>query len=601
MSASTIPTHSEIDPRFTWNEPSVFPTPADWEAEYRSVSEALDGLKQYVGRLAESPAVLAAAFTALQDIMARVGKLYTYAGMSYAVDTTDQEAAKRNGRAMGLYGQAMAAIAFVDPELLGMGEAKLRGWVAEDPALAYLGQYVDNLFRRQAHVRSAEVEELLGLLLDPFGNAEATFSKLADADFRFPDAIGSDGTHYPVTQGTLDGIYAQSDREARRTAFEGYTDTYLAYKNTLASNLLTSVKNNVFMMRARRHPSTLEMSLFEYNLPTSVFYNLLDVFRKNLPTWHRYWQVRRRALGVETLQPYDIWAPLTAERPAIPYAQAVEYITAGLAPMGEEYVAAVRRGCEEERWVDVYPCKGKMGGAFSSGSHGTFPFIMMSYTDDVFSMSTLAHELGHSMHSRLTWQNQPVLYSDYGMMVAETASNFHQAMVRGHLLETVTDPSFLITVIEEAMSNFHRYFFIMPTLARFELEVHQREERGDGMSADDMIALMADLFSEGYGGHMAVDRQRVGITWATFAHLYMDYYVFNYATGISAANALARRIRSGTPGAAEDYLRFLRSGSSVYQLDALKIAGVDMTTPAPVEAAFEVLAGLVDRLDGLVG
>jgi oligoendopeptidase F len=216
-------------------------------------------------------------------------------------------------------------------------------------------------------------------------------------------------------------------------------------------------------------------------------------------------------------------------------------------------------------------------------------------------MSTLAHELGHSMHSRLTWQNQPVLYSDYGMMVAETASNFHQAMVRGHLLETETDPNFLITVIEEAMSNFHRYFFIMPTLARFELEVHQREERGEGMSADDMIELMADLFSEGYGGHMAVDRQRVGITWATFGHLYMDYYVFNYATGISAANALARRIRSGTPGAAEDYLRFLRAGNSVYQLDALKIAGVDMTTPAPVEAAFEVLAGLVDRLDGLVG
>ncbi len=601
MSTTTIPAHSEIDPRFTWNEPSVFATPADWEAEYRDTAAALGDLKQYAGRLAEGPAVLAAAMAALQAAIARVFKLYTYAGMSYAVDTTDQEAAKRNGRAMGLFGQAMAAIAFVDPELLGIGEAQLHAWVAAEPALAYLGQYVDNLFRRQAHIRSAEVEELLGFLRDPFGNAESTFSKLADADFRFPDAIGSDAARHPVTQGTLDGILAQPDREARRTAWEGYCDTYLAYKNTLASNLLTSVKNNVFMMRARRHPSTLEMSLFEHNLPTSVFHNLLDVFRRNLPTWHRYWQVRRRALGVETLQPYDIWAPLTAERPTIPYAQAVEHITAGLAPMGEEYVAAVRRGCEEERWVDVYPCRGKMGGAFSAGAPGTFPFIMMSYTDDVFSMSTLAHELGHSMHSRLTWQNQPVLYSDYGMMVAETASNFHQAMVRGHLLETVSDPNFLITIIEEAMSNFHRYFFIMPTLARFELEVHQREERGEGMSADDMIDLMADLFSEGYGGHMAVDRPRVGITWATFVHLYMDYYVFNYATGISAANALARRIRSGVAGASEDYLRFLRSGSSVYQLDALKIAGVDMTTPAPVEAAFEVLAGLVDRLDGLVG
>jgi oligoendopeptidase F len=247
------------------------------------------------------------------------------------------------------------------------------------------------------------------------------------------------------------------------------------------------------------------------------------------------------------------------------------------------------------------PNKGKMGGAFSSGAPGVQPWIMMTYTDEVFSMSTLAHELGHSMHSLLTWQNQPVLYSDYGMFVAETASNFHQAMVRGHLLQTVDDPAFQLAVLEEAMSNFHRYFFIMPTLARFELEVHQREERGEGLSADDMIELMADLFSEGYGGEMRVDRPRVGMTWATFGHLYIDYYVFQYATGISAANALAKRIRSGESGAVADYLRFLKSGNALYPIDALKVAGVDMTTPAPVEAAFEVLAGYVDRLEKLVG
>ncbi len=269
--------------------------------------------------------------------------------------------------------------------------------------------------------------------------------------------------------------------------------------------------------------------------------------------------------------------------------------------MGPEYVATVRRGCLEERWVDVKPNKGKQGGAFSSGAPGIYPFIMMTYSDEVFSMSTLAHELGHSMHSYFTWRNQPVVYSNYGMTVAETASNFHQAMVRGYLLETVQDPAFQLAVLEEAMSNFHRYFFIMPTLARFELEVHQREERGEGMSADEMIELMADLFSEGYGGEMHVDRPRVGITWATFGHLYVDYYVFQYAIGISAANALAKRIRSGTPGAADDYLKFLKSGDALYSIDALKVAGVDISTPAPVEAAFEVLAGYVDRLEKLVG
>ena len=261
----------------------------------------------------------------------------------------------------------------------------------------------------------------------------------------------------------------------------------------------------------------------------------------------------------------------------------------------------MRRGCLEQRWVDVYPCQGKAGGAFSSGTPGTYPFIMMSYTDEVFSMSTLAHELGHSMHSYLTWQNQPVIYSDYSMFVAETASNFHQAMVRAHLLETTQDPALLLAVIEEAMSNFHRYFFIMPTLARFELELHQREERGEGMSADDMIELMADLFAEGYGDGVVVDRPRVGITWATFGHLYIDYYVFQYATGISAANALAQRVRSGGSAAAVEYLAFLKAGASLYPIDALKVAGVDMTTPAPVEAAFAVLAGLVERLEGLAG
>jgi oligoendopeptidase F len=601
MTPNTIPAHSDIDPKYTWNAPSVFSTVEAWEAECASVAADLAGLQQYQGHLADGPAVLADAMAAIQGLVGRAQRLHTYAGMSYAVNTNDAAAAKRNGRVQDLWGQVMAAIAFLDPELLAIGEATLRKWLAEDTRLAYLDHYVDNLLRKQAHIRSAEVEELLGLFAAPAANVETTFSMLTDADFKFPAAVTSGGDAQPVTQGTLSKILAGPDRDARRSAWDGYMDTYLAHKNALASNLLTSVKNNIFAMRARRHASTLEMALDGHNLPVEVFHNLISVFKKNLPTWHRYWAVRRKALGVDALHPYDIWAPLTNNRPAIPYEEGVKLICDGLAPLGAEYVETVRRGCLEQRWVDVYPCQGKMGGAFSSGAPGTHPFIMISYTDEVFSMSTLAHELGHSMHSYLTWQNQPVLYSDYGMFVAETASNFHQAIVRAHLLETAQDPALLIAVIEEAMSNFHRYFFIMPTLARFELELHQREERGEGMSADDMIALMADLFAEGYGDGVVVDRPRIGITWATFGHLYIDYYVFQYATGISAANALAQRVRSGGSAAAEEYLAFLRAGASLYPIDALKVAGVDMTTPAPVEAAFAVLAGLVERLEGLVG
>jgi oligoendopeptidase F len=286
----------------------------------------------------------------------------------------------------------------------------------------------------------------------------------------------------------------------------------------------------------------------------------------------------------------------------VPYETAVNWIAAGMQPLGDEYVSVLRRGCLEERWVDVYPNQGKRMGAFSAGVPGTRPFIMMSYSDDLFGLSTLAHELGHSLHSYYTWQNQKILaYARYGLFVAEVASNFNQAMVRAHLLATQPDPEFQIAVIEEAMANFHRYFFIMPTLARFELEIHERVERGEALTADSLIDLMADLFAEGFGDEVVMDRERVGITWAEFhTHLYSNFYVYQYATGISAAHALADSILAGKPGAANNYFSFLKAGGSVYPLDALQLAGVDMTMPTAVETTFGVLAGYVDRLEQLI-
>jgi oligoendopeptidase F len=285
----------------------------------------------------------------------------------------------------------------------------------------------------------------------------------------------------------------------------------------------------------------------------------------------------------------------------IPFEKGVELICESLAPMGEEYVETVRRGCLQDRWVDVYPNQGKAEGAFSYGVQGTHPFINMSYTDEVTSMSTLAHELGHSMHSYLTWQNQPFVYTDYSLFVAEVASNFHQAMMRGHLLKMVKDKNFLIALIEEAVGgNFFRYFFQMPTLARFELETHQRVERGDPLTADSMIDLMADLFVEGFGPNFDMDRERVGMTWSTFGHLFSDYYVYAYATGISGAHALAGKILRGEPNAVENYLGFLRSGNSDYSLNVLKKAGADLTSPQAVAETFAVMESYVDRLEKLL-
>jgi oligoendopeptidase F len=606
MPEPRIPLRSEIPDRFKWNAPSVFESDDAWQAEYEAVAARLPDVERFRGHLGDGPTVLADALALIDDLTERMGKLRVYASMNQAVDMRDQSATKRSGQAQALMAKGQAATAYLEPELLAIGRETLVEWIAREsspafePRLSHLGHWIDDLFRRQAHIRSAEVEELLGMLSDPFRSASSVAGMLTNADFRFEPARASDGSALPVTQGTLAKILSSPDREARRTAWEHYTDQYLAYKNTLAAGLVTSLKQNAFDMRVRGHASTLAASLFENNIPVEVFHNLINVFHKNLPTWHRYWAIRRRALGLDDLHPYDIWAPLTDDPPHVPYEQAVDWICDGLAPMGEAYVAEVRRGCLKDRWVDVYPNQGKRAGAFSSGSYGTSPFIMMSYNDNLFSLSTLAHELGHSMHSLLTRKHQPITYSRYSLFVAEVASNFHQAMVRAHLLETKTEPVFKINVIEEAMSNFHRYFFIMPTLARFELETHQRIERGEGLTADDMIGLMADLFGEGYGGGLHIDRQRVGITWATFGHLYIDYYVYQYATGISGANALAKGILSGKAGAVDDYLRFLKAGGSVYPLDVLQMAGVDLTTPEPVEIAFGVLADLVDRLEALV-
>ncbi|HVA92662.1 MAG TPA: M3 family oligoendopeptidase, partial [Chloroflexota bacterium] len=349
--------------------------------------------------------------------------------------------------------------------------------------LAPYAHYLDALEEAQAHVRSAEVEEVLGMVNDPFATASGAHRILADAELRFAPARDSRGAETAIAQGTIQALLTSPDRETRRTAWEGYADAHLAMKNTMAACLAAGVKQDVFRARVRRYPSSLEAAVSDNYIPSTVFHNLIATFRKNLPTWHRYWAVRRRALGLNDFHVYDIWAPLAVGKAPLPFSRAVEWILEGLAPLGAEYVETVRRGVFEERWVDIYPNRGKRAGAFSGGGPGTHPFILMSYNDDVFGLSTLAHELGHSMHSYYTWQTQPLTYCHYSIFVAEVASNFNQAIVRAHLLKTNPEPEFQISVIEEAMSNFHRYFFIMPTLARFELELHERVERGEPLTA----------------------------------------------------------------------------------------------------------------------
>jgi oligoendopeptidase F len=600
MSQITLPPRSEIPVAETWNLESIFPTVDAWEEGLKETQAMIPGLAEYQGKLSQNPQILLGAFSVVENLLRKAMRVMVYAMLSSAVDTTNQDALGRIGQAQGTFVKARAASAFLEPELLEIGFNTLREWMGKEPKLKIYDHYFDTLERQQIHVRSKEIEEVLAMAGEPLSTARSAYNALTNADLKFKKAKDSLGKKLDVGQSSITGLLTHQDRKVRKTAWRNYADGYLANQNTIAAVQQGGFQSDVFNMRARNYNSSLKASLEPNKIPTKVFHNLIDVFKKNLPTWHKYWRIRRKALGYKKFNVYDIKAPLMENKPVVPFDQAVEWICEGMAPLGPEYVNILRDGCTTNRWVDRAINRGKRQGAFSSGSYDTQPFIMMSYADDLFSLSTLAHELGHSMHSYYSRANQPFIYGRYSLFVAEVASNFNQALVRDYLFKTQTDPAFQLGLIEEAMSNFHRYFFIMPTLARWELEMHERVEKGAPVNAKIFTDRCAELFKEGYSDEVVSDHNRIGITWAQFGHMYMNFYVYQYATGISGAHALADRVLAGEEGAVERYLDFLKAGGSLYPLDALDTAGVDLTHPEPVEKAFGVLADIVDRLETLI-
>jgi oligoendopeptidase F len=595
----TLRSRAEVPAEQTWDLASLYPSTAAWEADLRAFEGEQAAVRAFQGRLAEAPATLLAWLQLADRLQVQAGRLFSYAQMSFDVDTGDQAAAALREQAIGALTRVSAAASFAEPELLAAGKARVDALLAADPALGAYAHHLDNLWRRAPHVRSGEVEQLLAEAGEPLSAPESAYSMLAEGDMGFADAADSAGLPHPVARGNISELLQSPDRALRRSAWASYQDAFVAFKNTLGAIYAGSVKGDVFRARARGYTSALEASLSASNLPRAVYDNVIDACNRHLPVWHRYWALRARALGLERMEACDIWAPLGAPVP-VEYGQAVELICEGLAPLGEEYVAVSRAGLTHERWVDIYPNDRKSSGAYSGGSYGSKPFILMNYEDSLSSVSTLAHELGHSMHTWLTNRTQPPVYSGYSLFVAEVASNFNQALLRGNLLQAGRGRAFELAVIEEAMSNFHRYLFLMPILSQFEQQVHGWAEAGEAVTADRMGALLGELFERGYGPAVQVDAARDGVVWAQFPHLYQNYYVFQYASGIAAANALADGLLRGEPGARERYLRFLRTGGSVYPLEALRIAGVDMTAPESMDRAFGVLSGLLDRLERIL-
>jgi oligopeptidase F. Metallo peptidase. MEROPS family M03B len=595
-----ITERSAIPDRYKWDPYSIFPSQAAWEAAIDETDTMIATAAQFRGRLREGPHVINEFLGLSEAILRNVGQITVFATMFYAVDTNDREASAMRDRAIGLQARASAALAFGEPELLAIGGEQLLAWAERDEHLATYTHYFERLIARAAHIRSAEIEELLGQVRDPFAAASAIHGVLANAELHFPPARDSQGVAHEITQGTINALITHPDRTLRKNAWEGYADAHIAVENTMAQCLGRRV-NRTCLSPVHDVRFGIGSSVKAELYSVGSFHNLIATFERHLPVWHRYWRVRRAALGIDELHVYDTKAPLATPL-VVPYEQAIEWICEGMAPLGAEYVQIMRRGLQEQRWVDVYPNRGKRAGAFSTGAPGTHPFIMMSYNDDIFSLSTLAHELGHSMHSYYTRRTQPVIYTNYGLFLAEVASNFNQALVRDYLFKTLSDRNAQIAIIEEAMANFHRYFFVMPTLARFELIIHQRAERGQPLTATIFNELMANLFAEGYGSEVVVDRGRVGNTWAQFStHLYANFYVYQYATGIAGAHALAAPILAGEAGAAERYINeFLKAGGSRFPLEVLRRAGVDLASPEPIERTFAIMASYIDRLEALV-
>ena len=597
----TVPARHEVPLAERWDLESVFPTDEAWETAFRAAEARLPDLERFRGRLGESAGSLLAALRLRDEIGEAVQRVVVYAQLRRTEDATNATYAALSDRAVGLASRTQAAAAFFEPEIVALPDEMVSAWLAGEASLAPYRHAIERIRRLRGHIRSPEVEETLARAGEMAAAVETAHDVLEDGELPLGTIRDEAGAEIRLAQGNLERYLHSPDRGVRREAWERSADAYLAFRNTFAATLAGAVKRDVFYAQARGYASSLEAALAPDAIPPQVFHTLLATVWKNFPTWHRYFRVRRRLLGLDEgdLHGYDLEAPLATE-PSMPWERGVEVIAGSLAPLGEEYVGAVRQGIAD-RWVDRAANQGKGGGAFSWGAYGTHPFISMTYQDDLSSVSTLTHELGHSLHSYLTWRTQPVTYARYGMSAAETASNLNQALLGTYLLAADGGRDWTIAVVEERMANHLRYLFTMPILARFELDCHERVERGEALTADGMSAALLALYREGYGGEVAIDEARMGITWARFPHLFANFYVFQYAIGISAAAALAARIREDGEPAARRYLDFLQAGGSRYPIDALREAGVDMSSPEPVQRAFDILAGYIDRLEAFAG
>ena len=589
----------DVSKEQTWNSEAVYPTWDDWQKDFELAQSDIKKLAEYQGTLGQGPARLVKWLKEYESQYHRVMRLEYFADMHVMVDSEDVEAKGYFGQAQGLNAKFKTAVSFFEPEILELGNDVII-WADQDPDLALYKHYLHNIVRLKPHTRSKEVEEILGPVEKFFQDSLTTYTELTNTDMKYDDVVDSDGKKHTFNPNFI----VNPDSELRRSTWKSIHNGLINVENTLAANYLSHIKQCDFIAKTRGYESILEHRLAPTNTPVEVFHTFIDTFKENLPLWHKYWEVKRKLLGQEKIHPYDVWVPITTESPIIPYEQAVEWLSAALAPLGDEYVSVMRKGLLQDRWVDWAPNDSKYYGARSSMQLDNYPpFIFTRYEKSIFDLGTLAHEIGHSMHYYFGYHHTPKIYSNPGLIsetVEETASNFNQAMLRAYLMRTkADDPQLQLAILDEAMAFYHRYLFTMPTLARLEYEITSRVRSEQAVSLHELKSLTLEYFSEGYGDTMTYDREETSLTWADYIHLYMPFYTFQYGIGISAAAALSAGILANEDKAMENYLNFLKAGQSKSTIDLFNLAGVDMTSPEPVRTAFRILSNMIDRLDEL--
>lgn len=589
----------EIEDKYKWDVESIYKNLDEWEKDVIKLNEKSDELSKLEGKLSDSADLLYKGLVVKDQVSRLANKLYTYTSLRLDEDTRKGKSQALSDKAFRLYLKVSERASFFTPELLKFDEKKLEEFLEEKEELRIYEQYLKEVLRRKEHVLSAREEAIMTKVSEISSSPQNVFGMLNNADLKFPKIKNEKGIDVEITQGNFIPLMESKDRRVREDAFKALYSTYKGLENTFASLLDGELKGNKFNAEMRNYENTMEASLDRNNISLDVYDNLLDSIHDNMDSMYDYMDIRRKALNIEEHHMYDLYTPIVEDIDLkFTYEQGKELIKKGLEPLGEEYISILTEGFETG-WVDVYENKGKRSGGYSGGSYDSKPFILLNYKDTMDSVFTLAHEMGHSIHSYLSRKNQPFIYSSYGIFVAEVASTVNEILLINHLLKEAKTEEHKKYLMNHQLDSFRTTVYRQAMFAEFERDINQYIASGGALTADYLSESYKKL-NEIYYGPNVIINEEIAIEWARIPHFYYDYYVYQYATGYSAAVSIAEKILNKEEGIVDKYMNFLKSGSSDYPINILKEIGIDMTTREPIDKALEKFGELVDDMKKLV-